>query len=55
MVSLRSLVIGAVALVAATVNAAATPQQIADGIQSITQKAQDLQAPAQSILLSTPP
>ncbi|TRX94369.1 hypothetical protein FHL15_004836 [Xylaria flabelliformis] len=34
---------------ASTAMAAATPQQIADGIGSITQKSQALQAPAQSI------
>ena len=55
MVSLRSLVIGAVTLMAATVNGAATPQQIVDGINSITQKAQALQAPAQSISILNAP
>ncbi|KAI0450920.1 hypothetical protein F5B21DRAFT_507688 [Xylaria acuta] len=34
---------------ASTAMAAATPQQIADGIKSVTQKSQALQAPAQSI------
>ncbi|KAH6853163.1 hypothetical protein B0I37DRAFT_1544 [Chaetomium sp. MPI-CAGE-AT-0009] len=52
MVSLRSLVTGAVALMAATVNAALTPQQIADGMNSITEKARALQAPAERLGLS---
>ncbi|KAL2148066.1 hypothetical protein VTI28DRAFT_123 [Corynascus sepedonium] len=47
MVSLRSLVTG-VAL-ASSVLGAATPQQIADGIKSITRRVQNLQTPAQSI------
>ncbi|KAI0407190.1 hypothetical protein F4802DRAFT_595416 [Xylaria palmicola] len=40
---------------AATAMAAATPQQIADGIKSITQKSQALQAPAQSITILNAP
>ncbi|KAH6631615.1 UVI-1 [Chaetomium tenue] len=55
MVSLRSLVTGAVALMAAAVNAAATPQQIADSIKSITDKGAELQAPAQSITILNAP
>ncbi len=55
MVSLRYLVTGAIALMAVTVNAAATPQQIADGIKSIAQKSQALQAPAQSISIINAP
>lgn len=55
MVSLRSLVTGAVALMAATVNAALTPQQIADGINRITEKSRALQEPAQSITIVNAP
>ncbi|KAK3898510.1 hypothetical protein C8A05DRAFT_47201 [Staphylotrichum tortipilum] len=55
MVSLRYFVTGAIALVAATVNAAATPQQIADGINSITQKSSALQGTAQSISVLNAP
>lgn len=40
---------------AASATAAATPQQIADGIKSITQKSQALQAPAQSITILNAP
>ncbi|KAI1436215.1 UVI-1 [Xylaria sp. CBS 124048] len=40
---------------AASAMAAATPQQIADGIKSITQKSQALQAPAQSISILNAP
>ncbi|KAI0112456.1 hypothetical protein GGR51DRAFT_557038 [Nemania sp. FL0031] len=40
---------------ASTAMAAATPQQIADGIKSITQKSQELQAPAQSITILNAP
>ena len=54
MVSLRSLVAGA-ALMAASVLAAATPQQIADGIRAITQKSQALQPVAQSITVLNAP
>ncbi|KAL2194703.1 UVI-1 [Corynascus similis CBS 632.67] len=54
MVSLRSLVAGA-ALMAASVLAAATPQQITDGIRMITQKSQALQPVAQSITVLNAP
>ncbi|KAI1826794.1 UVI-1 [Xylaria intraflava] len=40
---------------AASAMAAATPQQIADGIKSITQKSQALEAPAQSITIVNAP
>ncbi|KAI0405018.1 hypothetical protein F4802DRAFT_565379 [Xylaria palmicola] len=40
---------------ASTAMSAATPQQIADGIRSITQKSQALQAPAQSITVLNAP
>lgn len=40
---------------AALAAAAATPQQIADGLASITQKFQTLQAPAQSITILNAP
>ncbi|KAI1827273.1 UVI-1 [Xylaria intraflava] len=40
---------------AASAMAAATPQQIADGINSITQKSQALQTPAQSITVLNAP
>ncbi|KAI0441889.1 hypothetical protein F4803DRAFT_551684 [Xylaria telfairii] len=40
---------------AATAMAAATPQQIASGIASLTQKSQALQAPAQSITILNAP
>ncbi|KAI1129343.1 hypothetical protein F5Y10DRAFT_238398 [Nemania abortiva] len=40
---------------ASTAMAAATPQQIADGIKSITQKSQALQGPAQSITILNAP
>ncbi|EAQ88242.1 predicted protein [Chaetomium globosum CBS 148.51] len=49
MVSLRSLFTGAVALMATAANAAVTPQQITNALGSLTQKAKDLNAPAQSI------
>ncbi len=54
MVSLRSLIVGA-ALLVAPVIAAATPQQIADGIKLITEKSKALQAPAQSITIVNAP
>ncbi|KAJ2995715.1 hypothetical protein NUW58_g1194 [Xylaria curta] len=40
---------------ASTAMSAASPQQIADGIKSITQKSQALQAPAQSITILNAP
>ncbi|KAI0469018.1 hypothetical protein F4859DRAFT_488248 [Xylaria cf. heliscus] len=40
---------------ASTAMAAATPQQIADGIKSITEKSQALQTPAQSISILNAP
>ncbi|KAK5651779.1 hypothetical protein OQA88_11646 [Cercophora sp. LCS_1] len=55
MLSLRSIVTGALAMTAATASAAATPQQIADGLRSLTQKHQALQAPAQSITILNAP
>lgn len=55
MVSLRTIVAGAVAFAATAVTAAATPQQISDGIKLITKKVQDLQGPAQQIdILNAP-
>jgi hypothetical protein len=43
------------AVMAATACAALTPSQLADGIRSITQKSQALQAPAQSITIVNAP
>lgn len=43
------------ALCGTAVMGALTPQQIADGLSSITQKAQALQAPAQSITILNAP
>ncbi|KAK4141745.1 uncharacterized protein C8A04DRAFT_30586 [Dichotomopilus funicola] len=54
MVSFRSLFAGA-AILAAPIMAALSPEQIAAGINSITEKTQALQAPAQSITLVNAP
>ncbi len=54
MVSLRSLVTGA-AFIVVPVLAALTPSQIADGLSRLTQQAQDLQGPAQSITIVNAP
>ncbi|KAK2766778.1 hypothetical protein FQN54_006092 [Arachnomyces sp. PD_36] len=43
------------AVMSVTALAAATPQQIADGLKSITQKSQELQGPAQSITVVNAP
>ncbi|KFY04321.1 hypothetical protein V491_09388 [Pseudogymnoascus sp. VKM F-3775] len=54
MISLPKLFTAALAATSVVI-AAATPQQIADGIKSITQKSQALQAPAQSITIVNAP
>ena len=55
MVSLRSLVTGAAALMAAPIMAALTPTQLSDGINQLTTKSQALQAIAQSITIVNAP
>lgn len=54
MVSVRSL-FGAAALMVTTVMAAATPVQIAAGLNSITEIALELQIPAQSLTVVNTP
>jgi len=48
-------VVAAMALCGTAVMGSLTPQQIADGLSSMTQKTQALQAPAQSITLINAP
>ncbi len=55
MVSLRSLVTGAAALMAAPIMAALTPTQLSDGINQLTNKFQALQTVAQSITIINAP
>lgn len=55
MVSFRSLVTGAVALLAVPALAAITPAQMVENIKTLTVKSQALQGPAQSItIINTP-
>lgn len=54
MISLAKLFTVALAATSVVI-AAASPQQVADGIKSLTQKSQDLQGPAQSITIVNTP
>ncbi|OBT69177.1 hypothetical protein VE03_02033 [Pseudogymnoascus sp. 23342-1-I1] len=54
MISLPKLFTAALAATSVVI-AAATPQQVSDGLKSLTQKAQALQAPAQSISIVNAP
>jgi len=54
MVSLRSL-FASVAVMAAAVSAAVTPQQIADAITNMNTQHQNMQAPAESISIINSP
>ena len=54
MFSIAKLVIAALAVTSVAV-AAVTPQEAADGLRLLTQKAQDLQAPGQSITIVNTP
>lgn len=54
MISLPKLFTAALAATSVVI-AAATPQQIADGIKSLTQKSQALQGPAKTITIVNAP